>query len=100
MKNPTLQVKMGGKTVTVPVYRDEATTLRIVGRVNQRLGEIEESSPRIDTQAFALQTAYTFAVELARAESEADADEQDCLQALGRLAQALKETLAVIKGKS
>lgn len=100
MKNPTLQVKMGGKTVTVPVYRDEATTLRIVGQVNQRLEEIEESSPRIDTQAFALQTAYTFAVELARAQSEADADEQDCQQALGRLAQSIKETLAVLERNS
>ncbi len=96
MKTPSLQVKMGGKTVTVPIVKNEETTLRIVERVNQRLQDIEESSPRIDTQAFALQTAYSFAVELAQAEAAEADDQQDTLEALGRLQRSLEDVLMVL----
>lgn len=100
MKHETMQVKLGGKTVTVPVFRDEIKTLRIVDQVNQRLQEIEDGSSRIDTQAFALQTAYTFAVELAHAEAQLDADGQDMLLALTRLSRSLGEVLKVLERKS
>jgi cell division protein ZapA (FtsZ GTPase activity inhibitor) len=96
MKNPTVQVKIGGKTVSVPIYRDEATTLRIVEKVNRRLQEIEEESPRIDTQAFALQTAFSFAADVARIESAAENDEQNLIRALTKLQRALGETLKTL----
>lgn len=90
---PRLEVKLGGKTVHVPVYKDEQTTLRIVEHVNQRLAEIEEASPRIDTQAFALQTAYLFALDVEHAHAEEAEDEADLIRALTRLQLSLKEVL-------
>ena len=93
MKAPSLRVKIGGKTVTVPVFKDEQTTLRIVDLVNRRIQNIEENSPRIDTQAFALQTAYSFAVDLARAEAAEAEDEGELVQALTKLQLALGDVL-------
>jgi cell division protein ZapA (FtsZ GTPase activity inhibitor) len=98
MKNPTMQVKIGGKTVAVPIYRDEATTLRIVEKVNRRLQDIEEESPRIDSQAFALQTAFSFAADVARIESAADIEDQNLVRALSKLERALGETLRTLDG--
>lgn len=96
MKAPTLQVKIGGKTVSVPIYRDEPTTLSLIELVNQRLEEIEASSPRVDTQAFALQTAYAFAVDIARLEAAASAEEDELVQALSRLQTALADVLKTL----
>jgi cell division protein ZapA (FtsZ GTPase activity inhibitor) len=96
MKEPTLQVKIGGKTVSVPIYRDEQTTLSLVELVNRRLQEIEETSPRVDTQAFALQTAYAFAADLARLEAAASAEEGELVQALSRLQTAFDDVLKTL----
>jgi len=96
MKEPFIQVILGGKTVAVPIYKDEQTTLRIVELVNRRLQDIERDSPRIDTQAFALQAAFAFAVECARAEAAASEDEAELLQSLTRLQLALDEVLRII----
>ena len=92
-KEQLLQVKMGGKTVQVPVFQDEKTTLQLVASVNARLREIEESSTRVDTQAFALQAAYLFAVDLARGELAANEDEAEVHKSLVRIQLALKGIL-------
>ena len=93
MKAPLLDVRIGGKTVAVPIYKDEVTTLQLVESVNARLRDIEESSRKIDTQAFALQAAFTFAADLARAHEEEAASEGALLQALTRMHIALTEAL-------
>lgn len=64
-----IRVRVGGKSITVPLYGDRRATLRLVKRVNERLEEIEKKHPRIDTQAFALEAAVAFAAELAEAEA-------------------------------
>ncbi|MCC6699627.1 MAG: cell division protein ZapA [Candidatus Hydrogenedentes bacterium] len=92
-KDRFLQVKLGGKTVQVPVFQDEKTTLEIVASVNDRLREIEESSARVDTQAYALQAAYLFAVDSARAELASSDDETEVHKSLVRIQHALKGLL-------
>jgi hypothetical protein len=92
-KQRLLQVKLGGRTVQVPIYQDEKTTLQLVDSVNERLREIEESSTRVDTQAFALQAAYLFAVDSAREQASFDEDDAEILRSLTRVQLALNGLL-------
>ncbi|MCC6487668.1 MAG: cell division protein ZapA [Candidatus Hydrogenedentes bacterium] len=92
-KEQLIQVKLGGKTVQVPVFQDEKTTLQIVASVNARLRDIEESSTRVDTQAYALQAAYLFAVDSIRAGQAADEGDAELLKNLVRIQVALKGIL-------
>lgn len=93
MIGPRIQVRIGGKTLKVPVYRDRRTTLRIVKRLNERLAEIEKESPRIDTQAFALEAALSFAAELDEAEESRDADSTELFNDLDVLSSTLDNLL-------
>ena len=95
-KERLLQVKLGGKTVQVPVYRDEKTTLLLVNDVNERLREIEEGSARVDTQAFALQAAYLFAADLARERAAFSEDDEEVIKSLTRVQLALNGLLGVL----
>ncbi len=84
-----MKVKLGGKTVEVPVYRDSRATLKLAERLNERLKAIEAKSSRIDTQAFALEAAFTFAAEAQRLADNADADRVTTLKELDRLSKAI-----------
>ncbi len=84
-----VQIKIGNATMRVPVCVDEETTLEIVQRVNQRLKQVEEKATRIDTQAFALQTAYELAADLYLSEREHERDVRDLAKALDKIATQL-----------
>ncbi len=85
------KVRIAGKTITVPVYQDRRTTLRLVKLVNERIEEIEKSSERIDTQAFALQAALSFAAELAGAQEDHEHESTEVYNDLDRLSKTLDE---------
>jgi len=89
MNTPRVKVKLGGKSVEVPVYRDNLATLKLAALINERLKAIESQSGRIDTQAFALETAYAFAAEAQRLTDEADADRVSTLKELDRISKAI-----------
>ncbi len=94
MKKPgTMQVKVGGVTLTVPVCGDEETTEAIVARVEARLSEIEEKSTRIDSQAFALAAAMSFASDLHKATTARESDTEQFSDALEGLTEALEALL-------
>ena len=86
-----MEVIIAGRKLDAPVYEDKETTSRIVKRVNKRLKEIEKGSKRIDTQAFALLSAVSFAAELELSEAGRKDDVKEVLVALDRLSTALKE---------
>jgi hypothetical protein len=90
----TLQVKIGKATLKVPLCVDEQTTLAIVQRISDRLQDIEEHAPRIDTQAFALQAAYEFASEIHLLRKEQDQDAHDLIKALDAISSRLQELAA------
>lgn len=77
--------ELGGMPLQLPMCIDEETTRAVIGRVNQRLRDIEAASGRVNTQAFALQAAYAFAADLERAERRQQAATQELLGALDGL---------------
>lgn len=93
MNKKTIQVQLAGATLTVPIYENEQTTREIVDQVNARLKEIEAHSPRVDTQAFALQAAASFAAELAQARKENASDTREILLTLNRIHEDLRSVL-------
>ena len=89
MKGDRIEVKVGGKTVSVPVYQDRRTTLRLVQRLDAKLKEIEAESPRIDTQAFALEAALAFAAELADTETLHETESKEVFKELDQISKEL-----------
>jgi len=92
VKFDRMQAEVAGKTIEVPVYGDRERTLDLVRRVTARFKAIESESDRIDTQAFALRTALSFAADLANAEAEHQAEQEDVfrrLEELGKRVDAL-----------
>ena len=88
-----IKARIAGKTITVPVYRDRRTTLRLIQRLNQRIQEIEKESDRIDTQAFALQAALSFAAELTEIEAEQEEETTQVFNDLDNLSKTLEHLL-------
>ena len=99
MSGPRVKVKLGGKTVEVPVYRDSRATLKLAERLNERLKAIEAASGRIDTQAFALEAAFAFAAEAQRLEDDSEADRTATLKELDRLSKAIDKLVREFKPK-
>lgn len=80
-----MDTQIAGKTISVPVYDTTEHTRALVSRVNERLKEIEAESDRIDTQAFALRTALSFAAELAAYEQDVEEGETELYNQLDEL---------------
>lgn len=93
MKAELLRVKIANATVSVPVCDDEETTREVARKVTERIEAIEESTGRIDSQAFALRAAYEFAMALHEFKKNVQADEQQIAAALDAVAGRL-DTLA------
>lgn len=93
MSPAQIEVKLGGICLSVPVYRDPHTTHRLVAEVNQRLKEIEKKSKRIDTQAFALQAALSFAAALDKAKALQEDETKNTLLELGHLSKSLQQLI-------
>lgn len=85
------KVRIAGKTITVPVYRNRRTTLRLAKRLDERIQEIEKAGSRIDTQAFALEAAISFLAELADAEQEREEETTQVFNDLDSLSKTLDE---------
>jgi len=82
MTGSTHRTKVAGVTIDLPVFKDPDTTEQLASQVTERIREIEASSKRIDTQAFALTAAVSFAAELAQAKKDHDADTAEITKAL------------------
>ena len=104
MNHDYLEVRIGNSAISVPICSDPAATQTIAKEITQRLQEIEKSSPRIDTQAFALRAAYDFAAEAYELRQRLDAADREFLRALDelntRLNNILKEHEARCAGRA
>ena len=89
MTDPRMKVKVGGKTLEVPVFKDARTTLKLAEALNERMKFIEAASGRIDTQAFALEAALAFAAQAQALAESADADRVETFKELERLSRAV-----------
>ncbi len=88
-----MEVKIGRVSLQIPVYGTEDATLRIVHELNERLKRVEAESDRIDTQAFALKVAASFAAEADDLREQADQEKRELLLALHRVSESLRALL-------
>ena len=86
-----VKVRIRGIPVLLPVHIDEETTAALVQEVEDRFKRIEDESDTVDTQRFALQTAYEYAIELYEMEARQKQDTNDLVKVLERIVQELKD---------
>ena len=91
------EVRLGGVPLKVPVVVDPETTDAIVSYVNDRFRQIETQGGKINTQLYALLTAYQFAVELHMLRRQQEAEDTSLLHALEKLDASLQTILAEIE---
>ncbi|MBI4559755.1 MAG: hypothetical protein HY706_19365 [Candidatus Hydrogenedentes bacterium] len=89
----TLDARVGGVLMAVPIVRDLETTRNIIDIVNRRLAEIEAESTKIDTQLFALQAATGFAADFRELQEERAGEQRELARALQGLAGELRSLL-------
>jgi len=104
MSRDTIEVTVGRTKLFVPVVVDEATTLRVAERVNDRLNAYQMQGGRIDDLTFALRAAFEFAAdfervsrkrteEVLRLKQAAEEESDQVAEALDKILQALRDTL-------
>ena len=77
MNDETMEVTVGRVRLKIPVIQDAQTTNRIVHAVNKRIDEIERRSHSVDTHAFALEAAISFAAQLDQANQETELERKE-----------------------
>ena len=108
MSDELMEVVVGRVRIKVPVIQDKNTTLRVARAVDARLEAIEKRSPSIDSHAFALEAAMSFAAELEQARLDAaneesisreeqDQDNKEMLVALTKIHDGLKAVLETLE---
>jgi cell division protein ZapA (FtsZ GTPase activity inhibitor) len=85
-----IRLPVSGKTLDCPVLEDTHTTREIAKRVTERLEEIANEADRIDTQAFALIAAMTYAHEAHVLRAQAEAETSELLTALDEISKRLR----------
>ena len=85
ISGPRVDIKIGGSTFNVPIFKDKDTTYYIAKLVQERIKEIEKRGGRIDTQAFAVEAAMSFAFAQLDAENELEENTQELMKALSNL---------------
>lgn len=91
-----VQVTINKSTVEVPLVESVDVTEAIAARVTQMLLEIEGEGGRINTHAFALRAAHTFAAELRMCQEERARETMEVAKTLDRLASQLEELTSAL----
>ena len=86
MSRTPVDVKLGGLSLRVAPFGSPERTQDIVAAVNARLKELEAASPKVNTQAFALQAAYEFACQLAEWQDRLEDEEAQIVGAIAGVA--------------
>ena len=89
----TIDVTIAGARLIVPAYLGEAETRKLAAEVSRRIRDIETESETIDTHAFALKAALSFAADLVQSEEDQKEDSKDILLALDALSDGLRNVL-------
>jgi cell division protein ZapA (FtsZ GTPase activity inhibitor) len=90
ISEPRIDVRIGGRTFSVPKLKDKDTTYHIAKLLQQRLKQIEAKSSRIDTQAFAIEAAMSFALDHLEAEETLEEETREMMNALSELSKDLR----------
>jgi NAD-dependent oxidoreductase involved in siderophore biosynthesis len=95
-----VRVTINRSVVEVPMVESPEVTDEIAEAVTRRLQEIEGEATRINTHAFALRAAHTFAADLHRCQTERARETIELTKALDRLASQLDEVTRLLPSKS
>lgn len=93
MTSEYVDARIANVNLRLPVYRDKQTTLELAEKVSALIGAMEEKAGRVDSQAFALQAAFSYAVELHAERAAQDGDTRELLKALDGIASKLNGLL-------
>lgn len=94
MTSELVRIEIAGVTITVPVYGDVMHTRRLAAEVTRRISQIEQQSTKVDTQAFALAAALSFAADLNKSQEDRAQDTRALLRTLDKI---LTELRAILK---
>lgn len=101
MKPVPRTVEVGRTKLVVPEGVNTATARNAAATVAAKVQQIEDEAPYVDTQRFALQAAFEFALLLEGAREAATAETRETLLALNTLQDRLTEILdALSAGRS
>ena len=93
----TTRVDVNGAKLEIPTYIDHETTQRLADQVTATLQSIEESSERIDTQRFALETCMKLATDLARERGKVKTSEDELGQQLASVNTSMESLLKLLQ---
>jgi len=89
-----VEARIANVKLRLPVFRDKQATLALADEVTARIAAMEESAGRVDSQAFALQAAFAYAMELEAEQADRDKDTRELLKVLDGIATQLNALLA------
>ncbi|MCC6797478.1 MAG: cell division protein ZapA [Candidatus Hydrogenedentes bacterium] len=93
MSAPQVEVQIAGMNLRVPKGETADTPTALVNKVHAKLKELESRSTKVNTQAFALQAAYEFALEVAELKDAYAATESRLVESI----EALHERVKVLR---
>lgn len=93
MKPKEIELRLGRIRLRAPVYHTEEATRALAADVNRRLKEIEAKSQRVDTQAFALLAALSFAADVEDLKEAQHEETSSVLVALDQFSETLDALL-------
>ena len=91
MNDERVNIRIGGRQFTVPVFDDVDNTFHLAKQLQERLTVIEDKAERVDTQAFAIEAAMQILHELQTSEDERNADTTDMMAELKRFSTRLDD---------
>lgn len=91
MSTSSVEVRLGGLNIRVPMYSNHDSTAGLVEMVNAKLLQLEANSSKVNTQVFALQAAYEFARECAILRNDLADAEAQFIAALENLASRIDQ---------
>ncbi len=90
------EVVIAGLNLKVPACETREATEALVARVHAKLKDLESRSSKVNTQAFALQAAYEFAMEaaeLGQAYADAESRMVKSIQAIQDRVEGLRDQI-------
>lgn len=91
-------VRIAGQEIRVPLYKDDTESRRAAAMVDEHFRRAAEAGLKVNTQVFALQTAYTMAVELLGAAEYSAERESKLREQMDMIKEALENLRRRIEG--
>ena len=88
-----IPIQVGTYRTTLPIFRDRATSGKIVAQIEACVRAVEDNSQTVDTVAFVLGAAYEFACEAHRLKEEQEEQDTELVRSLSDLLGQIRTVL-------